>query len=213
MTYLPSGPQSKTKSLLDSFLSDLEPGEREAVETVDLLRAPPPNFSEVSISAYYKRNYRGQPLTPEEAELLVVHDRLTRQLKSADVVVMAYPMHNFSMPGIVKSYFDAVMLAGETFRVGMKNTGGLMAGKRALTIYTSGGLYPADKFAPEFPNWDAVSLLARIEFQFMGFSEIEIVGTSLRDPAQAPTNLEGARNRLREIVTRWYRTRRATNDR
>ena len=40
-------------------------------------------------------------------------DRMTEQLKSADIVAIAYPMNNFSMPAPVKAWFDSVMLKGK----------------------------------------------------------------------------------------------------
>ena len=42
-------------------------------------------------------------------------DRMTTQLKSANIIVVAFPMYNFSMPAIVKAWFDSVMQRGVTF--------------------------------------------------------------------------------------------------
>jgi FMN-dependent NADH-azoreductase len=42
-------------------------------------------------------------------------DRMTTQLKSANIIVVAFPMYIFSMPTIVKAWFDSVMQRGVTF--------------------------------------------------------------------------------------------------
>ncbi len=195
--YLPSGARSHTLKLLNSFTNAIE---GRSVETVDLLTEKPPFFTEASMAAYGKRNYMKQSLIDAEALALAPHDRLIKQFMAADVVVMAYPMHNFGMPGIVKTYFDAIMFNGETFEMGKK----LMAGKKALTLYTAGGIYTADHVALEYPHWDTLSLNAKINFGFMGFDETEVIASSLRDPATEPDRMKVAQEKITALVNKWY---------
>jgi FMN-dependent NADH-azoreductase len=61
---------------------------------------------------------------------------MAAQLKSAEIVVVTFPMYNFSMPAIVKAWFDSVIQKGVTFGEGISNVG-----KRALTLISSGGVY------------------------------------------------------------------------
>ena len=70
---------------------------------LDLLTDPAPAFGVDSMNAYKKRNYMAQGLSPAEATLLKPHDRMIAQLKASDRVVMPYPMHNFGIPGPVKT--------------------------------------------------------------------------------------------------------------
>ena len=195
--YLPSGANSNTKKLLDLFLSEIK---NENVETVDLLKEQIPTFSETSIQAYYKRNYGGQKLEADEAKLLQKNDQLIAQLKSADVLVMAYPMHNFGMPAAAKAYLDAVIFNGETFEMGKK----LMAGKKALTLFTAGGVYSDEAFDANYPNWNTIALLSKINFGFMGFDESQTIGTSLRDVATQEERLENMKAKIQELVKKWY---------
>ncbi len=196
--YLPSGANSKTKKLLDLFLNGIKGKD---IEVVDLLEEPMPIFDEESVQAYYKRNYNGQKLNENEARLLEQNDHLVAQLKSADILVMAYPMHNFGMPAAVKAYLDAVIMKGETFEPGKK----LMAGRKALTLFTSGGVYSEDSFNFEYPNWDTIRLLAKVNFGFMGFDESETISTSLRDEEKAEERLLEAKKKIHQIVQKWYR--------
>lgn len=195
--YLPSGVNSNTKKLLDLFL---EQTRGQNIEMLDLLKEQIPIFNEASIQAYYKRNYGGQKLNSDEAKLLQRNDELIAQFKSADVIVMAYPMHNFGMPAAVKAYLDAVIFKGEVFETGKK----LMAGKKSLTLFTSGGIYEEEKFDINYPNWNTIALLAKINFNFMGFDEAEVIGTSLRDEKTRAQRLNQSREEISVIVKKWY---------
>jgi FMN-dependent NADH-azoreductase len=195
--YLPTGTESKSKKLLDLFLQEIK---GQQIEIIDLLKEPMPIFNETSIQAYYKRNYAGQKLNETEAKLLQENDKLVAQLKSVDVLVMAYPMHNFGMPAAVKAYLDAVILNGETFEMGKK----LMAGKKALTLFTSGGIYSDSSFNFDYPNWNTIALLAKVNFNFMGFDQSQTISTSLRDPATEGERLAEVKNKIQEVVRNWY---------
>jgi FMN-dependent NADH-azoreductase len=175
--YLPSGATSNTKKVLDLFLSEVKNHE---VQTLDLLKDPAPIFDEESMQAYYKRNYGGQKLDEKEAKLLAKNDKLIAQLKAADLLVMAAPMHNFGIPAAMKAYMDAVIFKGETFEPGKK----LMAGKKAVMLYTSGGIYSEDKFDLNYPNWNSIALNAKVNFSFMGFDDSQVIGTSLRENSE-----------------------------
>lgn len=201
--YLPSGVESNTQKLLDIFL-DLSPAENR--EEIDLIQSTPPMFNVESMQAYLKRHYRKEPLTAAETSLLARNDALIAQLKSADVLVMAYPMHNFSMPAAVKAYFDAVMFKDVTFQKVPAGFAPTMSKLKALTLYTAGTEYPQGMVA-DYPNWDGVSALAKIEFEFMGFGETEILGLSLRgDQTLRDQKLASSRTRLAKIIEQWYGT-------
>ena len=155
------------------------------------------------MNAYKKRNYMAQGLSPAEATLLKPHDRMIAQLKAADRVVMPYPMHNFGIPGPVKTWFDAVMFSGETFEMGAQGPVPVMKGRKSLTLYTAGGIYPSEKSAVEYPFWDTLTTLAKIEFGFMGFDENEVNSTSLRDPSKVEEHLKDARAKMAAVLKRW----------
>lgn len=197
--YLPSGEQSNTKKLLDIFLNETATLKHE-MEVVDLLKTELPLFDEHSIQAYYKRNYRGEKLTADEEKMLEVNDKLSQQLKSADILVMAYPMHNFGIPAAVKAYLDAVILKGYTFDPGKK----MMAGKKSLTLFTSGGIYGDKVVNLEYPNWNTLLMSAKINFNFMGYDESEVIGTSLREIEEQPARLAEMKDKISNVVKKFY---------
>lgn len=194
--YLPTGSNSNTKKLLDVFL---EEAKNQEIAVVDLLKEQAPIFNEESIQAYYKRNYGGQQLDANEAKLLQKNDQLIAQLKAADIIVFAYPMHNFGIPAAVKAYLDAVIFNGETFEAGKK----LMAGKKVLTLFTSGGIYSEEIFNFDYPNWNTIALQSKAMFGFMGFDDIATIHTSLRDATTAESRIAEVRSKIKEIIAKW----------
>jgi len=196
--YLPSGANSNTKKLLDVFCEETK---GQNIEVLDLLKEQVPIFDEHSIQSYYKRNYGGQKLDANEAKLLEKNDKLIAQLKSADILVLAYPMHNFGIPAAVKAYLDAVIFKGETF----EPTKQMMAGKKVLTLFTAGGIYSEETFNFNYPNWNTIILQSKAMFSYMGFDEIESIGTSLRDTATQENKISDFRERIKKIITNWYK--------
>ncbi len=79
----------------------------------DLAREPLPHLDELLLGAW---------TTPcdghsaAERRALERSNRLTEELRIADVLVLAAPMYNFAIPSSLKSWFDHVLRAGLTFR-------------------------------------------------------------------------------------------------
>jgi FMN-dependent NADH-azoreductase len=110
--YIPRNEQSNTKKLLDAFREEISISD---IEELDLLDDVPDMLLDNNLLAHINRNILGLELLPEEEKLLSKMDRMAAQLKSADIVVVAFPMYNFSMPSTVKAWFDSVIQKGVTF--------------------------------------------------------------------------------------------------
>ena len=196
--YLPRGERSHTRVLLDTF--------REAsgveADELDLTNDRPPVFLQENLGAYIARNYLGQALTPTQHRSMAGMDRLTAQLKAADTVVLATPMHNFSLPAPVKAWFDAVMLKGETWDIGESGYTGLMAGRRALVLMSSGGRYEGP-----MAGWDHGMSLARQLFGFMGYADIRAAwasGVNVPSLGTPEAIVGAAQDEVRKAVRDWY---------
>lgn len=197
ITYLLRGEQSNTKKLVDCFLANAKDTE---VEYLDLSQKIPESFTSESLTAYMKRNYMKMELTESEKKSLYAMDEMTKQIKSTDVVVLAFPLYNFSMPGIVKVYFDAILQKGETWD--MKDGGyiGLMKDKKALVVMTSGGIYEGP-----MASWEHGISLAKLEFGFMGFSEIEAVHIGGVNMDKTEERIEAGKSKVKEIAAKWFK--------
>ena len=195
--YLPSGEASNTKKILDVLLSKIQ---KHPTETLDLLMTEIPIFDEISMKAYYKRNYNNQPLDSSESKSLEKNDNLIKQLKSASNIILVCPMHNFGFPALMKAYIDATTFHNETFSYDKK----MMAGKKILTIFSSGGIYSNETFNFNYPNWNSITLNAHATFNFMGYDEVKTIGTSLRGEENANQNLTKISIEIDDLAKQWY---------
>ena len=69
------------------------------------------------------------------------------KLRSADLLILQYPMWWFSMPAILKGWADRVLTRGFAYAPGRKYDTGLLRGKLALVSVTTGT--SADTYAPD----------------------------------------------------------------
>src|SRR3954468_1809756 len=84
---------------------------------------------------------RGVPSTPEEQRARRLSDELIAELRAADTIVLGAPMYNFGVTTSLRSWFDHVLRAGETFSYSAEGPKGLLTGKRVIVVETRGGLY------------------------------------------------------------------------
>ncbi len=205
--YLPNG-RSRTKKMLEAFLEGVSDSE---IEELDLCNDVPDLFSIDALQGYFGRITKAIPReTPIPA--LAKMDRMTAQLKSCDVVVLASPMYNFSLPATVKAWFDSVMLQGDTFLPNPKGAFlGLMSGKKALVLMTAFGTYSmGDGTVGSLfgPTYDHGFSLAKLEFKFMGFSDIRGVLGEGMSPSKGEDVkaclLEESIDQVRAIAQEWY---------
>lgn len=160
-----SGDTSQSSQLAARFAADwLRRHPQGRVITRDLSRDPVPHLTAERFAAF--------AASPEErsaAQRAVVEesDALIEELRAADVIVLAVPMHNFSVPSTLRAYFDHVARAGVTFRYTESGPRGLLTGKRAVVVVTRGGYYP-----------DGADLQVPYVRQFLGFigiTDVEVV--------------------------------------
>ncbi len=98
--YIHINEQSNTMKLLDAFMDEISGFD---IQELNLLNDVPDMLFDDNLLSYIRRNIGRQILLPCEEKLLSKMDRMTAQLKSADIVVVAFPMYNCSMPSIVKA--------------------------------------------------------------------------------------------------------------
>lgn len=103
-----------------------------------------------------------------DQERLGFSDELIAELQWADRILLTTPMYNFSVPATVKAWIDQVCRAGVTFRYTPNGPEGLLEGKRADIVLTTGGV-PLDSPV------DFASGYLRQVFGFIGIDEVEII--------------------------------------
>ncbi|QYX53125.1 FMN-dependent NADH-azoreductase [Pseudomonas sp. S07E 245] len=76
-----------------------------------------------------------------EQEAFERSNQLTDELLAADVLVLAAPMYNFTIPSTLKAWLDHVLRAGTTFKYTPTGPQGLLQGKRAIVLTARGGIH------------------------------------------------------------------------
>lgn len=100
---------------------------------------------------------------------LALSNRLIDELEWADHILLTTPMYNFAVPATLKAWIDLVCRAGVTFRYTSDGPVGLLEGKRADIVITTGGV-------PLESPVDFVSGYLRQVFAFIGIDDVRILG-------------------------------------
>ena len=135
--------------------------------------------------------------SPEQAETVSLADRLIEELEAADVVVLAAPMYNFSVPSTVKAWIDHVVRAGRTFRYGANGPEGLLRGKKVFIVTARGGVYSQGPGK----SMDFHEPYLRHVLGFIGLTDVSFIyAEGLAMPEVAAGALENERASIRDLL-------------
>jgi FMN-dependent NADH-azoreductase len=106
--------------------------------------------------------------TAEQKELLTLSDTLVAELFAADEYVLGVPMHNFSVPSVLKLWIDQIARVNKTFSYATGSPVGLLTGKKATFIIATGGNYDAQT---QMASYNFVEPYLRSVFGFLGVTD------------------------------------------
>lgn len=110
----------------------------------------------------------------ESTGSLAVSNRLIDDLIEADLVIMASPMHNFSLPSGLKSWVDHVVRAKKTFTITPTGKLGLLEDKPVYVLISSGGTFSGNNaYQPDFFTPYMKEILNTIGINSVSFFAIE----------------------------------------
>lgn len=81
-----------------------------------------------------------QDKTEHHKKMFELSDKLVKELKESDIIIISTPIYNYGPPATLKAWSDLAARVGETFQ--FKPNGrreGLLQNKRAYLVITSGG--------------------------------------------------------------------------
>ncbi|MEL1264508.1 FMN-dependent NADH-azoreductase [Pseudoxanthomonas putridarboris] len=177
------GEQSVSRQLSAAIVARLkELSPSASVVYRDLAREPIPQFS---------------PAIAQGQQSDVLASVLDEVLQ-ADTIVVGAPMYNFSVPSQLKSWLDALVVPGRTFRYENGGVEGLLGGKRVIIASSRGGFY-----GPETPYAaaDHQEPLLHSLLGFLGITDIDVVraeGVRMGDE-QATSAIASALERVAAI--------------
>jgi FMN-dependent NADH-azoreductase len=168
ITSSPRGTSSYSNRVAFELLGELQrhnPGSRITVR--DLVRDRLPHIDEDFVAA--TRSAEG-PSTESQRALAAQSESIVDELMSADTIVIAAAMINFSIPSSLKAWIDNICRPGRTFSYSEAGPKGLVIGKKVFLVVARGGVYSGDRKAYDFQLPYLLQVLG-----FLGMTDIEVI--------------------------------------
>ena len=181
---------SNTAVLVEAFKKAAE-GKTEIIER-KLDNGSIPLLNEIALKTWWG------PATENDVE--VASASFIDELKSADNIVVATPMYNWSLPAPVKAWFDLVIRGGQTFEFGESGPKGLLGATHAA-IFATTGMTALESDA------DHLTPVALTGFTMMGVDESSVVGASelmIVGEDEAASRMEKAVSEAESLAGNWF---------
>lgn len=175
----PRGDSSVSRKLADQLISALG---SDQVVTRDISTGVP-----VVDGAWIGAAYGGEDKTP-----LATSEVLVAEVQAADHIVIATPIWNFGVPAALKAWIDQIARAGVTFKYAENGPEGMLVGKKATIIISSGGTESGS--AVDF----ATPYLKHV-LGFIGIHDVDVVAAD-RLMVDADASMEKAEAAIEGIV-------------
>lgn len=121
--------------------------------------------------------------TVQQHAALVFSDELVAEVFAADSIVIGAPMYNFSIPALLKAWFDQIARANLTFEYTQSGPQGLVTGKKAYVVIASGGVTVGS-------DYDFSSKYIQQVLGFIGITEVVIVDANQFDLAASDAEIQ-----------------------
>ncbi|MEV3927266.1 FMN-dependent NADH-azoreductase [Actinomadura coerulea] len=200
----PRGESSKSLAIAQAFNDAYQARHSELkVDAWNLYQEPLPNYA-TNAAAAKMAAFGHKKMTPEQemewARCEIVYDRFVE----ADEYLFNVPMWNHGVPYLLKQWIDIITQPGWVFGFHPEQGyQGLVKGKRAFVIYTSGVYqaggrpgFGADFHAEFFNDW----------LRFIGITNVTdlyYAGYDLLSPEQAAVAYKATQARAQELASFW----------
>jgi len=161
----------------------------------DLASQTLPHITEAMIGAYFTP---ADQRSAEQQAIIAESDKLVDELVAADTLVIGVPMYNFAPPSAFKAWVDHISRVGRTFSYGANGPTGLLTGKRAVVILSSGGVYSEGPAQP----LDFNGTYIRSVLGFLGITDVELIvaeGVSMGEE-KAKQTVSQAQEKISAVV-------------
>ena len=155
---------SVSRELADKVIERISDSDTRVI-TRDLLANPPAFIDESWIGANFTDPAER---TDAQAQALAASDALIAEVRADDTLVIGVPLYNFSVPGALKTWIDMIARARETFRYTENGPVGLLEGKKAYLVVTSGGV-------PVGSDMDFATGYMRHVMGFIGITDVTVI--------------------------------------
>ena len=153
----------------------------------------------LSLAAFAASMTPADTRSTAEHQAAALADALIEEVEAADVIVLAAPMYNFSIPSTLKAWIDHITRAGRTFRYGAAGAEGLLKGRKVFIITGRGGIYSDDSPAKDM---DFQEPYLRAMLGFLGLDDVTFIhveGLKI-SPEAAASGIERARKTIGDLL-------------
>jgi FMN-dependent NADH-azoreductase len=172
----PRGEQSESRAIADQFLHAYQRSDPTVeVDVLDLWNEPLPVFGGKGVAAKMAV-FAGQTPSGDEGQAWAEVQRVFARFDAADEYLFTVPMWNHGVPWVLKHLIDTISQPGMVFGFDPQ-TGytGLLAGKRAVVVYTGAVYYEGAplEFGADFHRayfndwlrWAGINDVSEVRFQ------------------------------------------------
>jgi FMN-dependent NADH-azoreductase len=175
------------------------------VDTLDVWSEELPEFDGEALEAKYA-GIAGRLLTKSQSAAWAEIRAIAARFVAADMLLLAVPLWNFSVPYKLKHLIDVVSQKDLLFTLGERGFGGLLRGRTALLICARGLDYGPSAGTPA-GSYDFQKPYLETWLRFIGISEIRtvVVEKTLFGPEVDRAARDDARGRVTAEVKRLSR--------
>ncbi|MEM8832091.1 MAG: NAD(P)H-dependent oxidoreductase [Cyanobacteria bacterium P01_G01_bin.19] len=171
---------SLSREIADDLINRLQKKHPQAkVITRDLISSELPFVDQEMIGAFFTP---AAERTEAQNQHLKISHTLIEELNLANIIILAVPIYNFSIPAVLKAWIDLVCRSGVTFKFTENGAVGLIENCRVYTIVTSGGTEVGS-------NIDFMTGYLKHVLSFIGIEDLEIIRADGRKNNQVKLEL------------------------
>jgi FMN-dependent NADH-azoreductase len=124
-------------------------------------------------------------------------DALIEEVEAAEIIVIAAPMYNFSIPSTLKAWIDHITRGGRTFRYGAAGPEGMLKGRKVFVVTGRGGVYSEGPAKPM--DFQEPYLRAMLGFLGLDVTFIHVEGLKISSEAAA-SGIKRARKAIGDLL-------------
>jgi len=128
---------------------------------------------------------------------LAASEVLIAELEACDALVIATPMHNYSVPAVLKAWIDQIVRIHRTFASTPAGKRGMMADRPVYVVVASGGWFSGPSPTGVPPQPDFLTPYLRAVFATIGLRDVRFLtlegvtrGPEMRDAAFAAARVK-----------------------
>ncbi|HVZ10572.1 FMN-dependent NADH-azoreductase [Rhodopila sp.] len=106
---------------------------------------------------------------------LATSEALITELEAADAVLIATPMHNFTVPAVLKAWIDQIVRIHRTFSSTPMGKVGRLPDRPVYLVVTSGGWFTRPSPAGAPPQPDFLTSYLRAIFETIGLRSLTVL--------------------------------------